>query len=53
MWFTIVAVVVVGWSRLPEITVMLEFCAALINFIITMPLLVHCICRWSRSIPKG
>ena len=34
------------WSRLPEITIGLEFCTALIGFVIAVPLMVRRIRRW-------
>lgn len=48
MWFTIVTFVLTIWDWLPEITVVLKFCTALISFAITVPLLVRRVRRWSR-----
>ncbi|GHG41206.1 hypothetical protein GCM10017567_73380 [Amycolatopsis bullii] len=44
MWSTIVTV----WQWLPEITVVLKFCTALVGFTITVSLLVRRVRRWLR-----
>ncbi|GIJ49745.1 hypothetical protein Val02_66310 [Virgisporangium aliadipatigenens] len=48
MWFTIITAVAVVWDWLPEITIVLEFCTALIGFVVTVPLLVRRVRRWQR-----
>ena len=46
MWFTIVAAVAIVWRWLPELTIVLKFCTALIGFVLAVPLLVRRIRRW-------
>lgn len=48
MWSMIVMVVAVVWPWLPELTVVLKFCTALIGFVITVPLLARRFRRWWR-----
>jgi hypothetical protein len=48
MWFTIVPAVVIVWQWVPELTILLKFCTAMIGFVIAVPLLVRRVRRWSR-----
>jgi hypothetical protein len=36
------------WTWLPEITIGLEFCTALIGFVVAVPLMLRRIRRWMR-----
>jgi hypothetical protein len=53
MWFTIIIIIITAvaalWDWLPEITIVLEFCTALVGFVITVPLLVRRVRRWRRQ----
>jgi hypothetical protein len=48
MWFTIVTAVAIVWQWLPQLTIVLKFCTALIGFVIAAPLLVRRVRRWSH-----
>ena len=49
MWFTIITAGVAGvWHWLPQFTIVLKFCTALIGFVIAVPLLVRRVRRWLR-----
>jgi Flp pilus assembly protein protease CpaA len=48
MWFMIVTVLALVWDWLPQITIVLKFCTALIGFVIVVPLLVRRVRRWRR-----
>ena len=48
MWSTIVTAILAVWEYLPELTVGLKFCTALIGFIIVVPLLGRRVRRWLR-----
>ena len=49
MWSTIVTVILTLWDYLPQITIVLKFCTALIGLIITVPLLVRRVRRSLRQ----
>jgi hypothetical protein len=48
MWFTIVTALAIVWQWLPQLTIVLKFCSALIGFVIAVPMLVRRVRRWSR-----
>lgn len=48
MRFMIVIVLALVWDWLPQITIVLRFCAALIGFVVVVPLLVRRVRRWWR-----
>jgi hypothetical protein len=52
MWFTITTALAVVWDWLPEITLALKFCTALVGFVITVPLMVRRVRRWLRRRPR-
>jgi hypothetical protein len=46
MWFMVVTVLALVWDWLPQITILLKFCTALVGFVIVAPLLVSRVRRW-------
>jgi membrane associated rhomboid family serine protease len=48
MLIVIAIAVNVLWVWLPEITIGLEFCTALIGFVVAVPLMLRRIRRWMR-----
>jgi len=49
MWSVLITAVPALWDCLPDITVVLVFCTALINFLAAALLLVHRLRRRSRG----
>ena len=49
----IITAVAVVWDWLPEFTIVLKFCTALVGFVVTVPLLVRRVRRWLRPRARG
>jgi hypothetical protein len=48
MWSTLQEIIRIVWPWLPEITITLRFCTAVMAFVVTAPLLVRRVRRWLR-----
>ncbi|GLL05123.1 hypothetical protein [Dactylosporangium matsuzakiense] len=53
MWSTILTAILIAWNHLPQITIVLKFCTALMGLVVTAPLLVRRVRRWLRRRRTG